>query len=82
ALYLPDGDGTELVQAMRNTPELQQVAFVLVSSETRPQALDAVRQSGVCGILPKPFTSAQLQRVLSATLDFLADDTSPDEDID
>jgi two-component system chemotaxis response regulator CheY len=82
ALYLPDGDGTELVQAMRNTPELQQVAFVLVSSETRPQALDAVRQSGVCGILPKPFTSAQLQRVLSATLDFLADDTALDEDID
>ncbi|MDY0056703.1 MAG: response regulator [Methyloversatilis sp.] len=82
ALYLPDGDGTGLVQAMRNTPELQQVAFVLVSSETRPQALDAVRQSGVCGILPKPFSSAQLQRVLTATLDFLADDAATDEDID
>jgi len=82
ALYLPDGDGTHLVQTMRDTPALQQVAFVLVSSETRPQALDAVRQSGVCGILPKPFSSGQLQRVLAATLDFLSDDAPVDDDID
>ncbi len=82
ALYLPDGEGTGLVQAMRATPELQHVAFVLVSSETRPQALDPVRQSGVCGILPKPFDTAQLRRVLDATMDFLADDTADDGDID
>ncbi|WP_018411194.1 response regulator transcription factor [Methyloversatilis thermotolerans] len=83
ALYLPDGDGTALVKAMRATPELQQTAFVLVSSETRPQALDEVRQSGVCGILPKPFSGAQLQRVLTATLDYLADEQAAnDDDID
>jgi two-component system, chemotaxis family, chemotaxis protein CheY len=82
ALYLPDGEGTGLVQAMRATPELQHVAFVLVSSETRPQALDPVRQSGVCGILPKPFDTQQLRRVLDATLDFLSDDKADDADID
>lgn len=82
ALYLPDGDGTDLVRTMRDTPALQRVAFVLVSSETRPQALDPVRQSGVCGILPKPFSAPQLQRVLAATLDYLTDEAADDEDID
>ncbi|MDP3288224.1 MAG: response regulator [Methyloversatilis sp.] len=82
ALYLPDGDGTDLVQTMRATEALQHVAFVLVSSETRPQALDPVRQSGVCGILPKPFSDAQLRRVLEATVDFLAEGETDDADID
>jgi two-component system chemotaxis response regulator CheY len=82
ALYLPDGDGTDLVHAMRAMPALQQVAFVLVSSETRPQALEAVRQSGVCGILPKPFEVGQLRHVLDATLEFLAEAGMDDMDID
>lgn len=82
ALYLPDADGTDLVQTMRSTEPLQHVAFVLVSSETRPQALDPVRQSGVCGILPKPFSDAQLRRVLEATADFLAEGETDDADID
>ena len=82
ALYLPDGDGTDLVQAMRATPALQQVAFVLVSSETRPQALEPVRQSGVCGIVPKPFDVGQLRQALDATLEFLAGVGMDDMDID
>jgi two-component system chemotaxis response regulator CheY len=79
ALYLPDMSGTDLVQAMRNDPQLQHVPFVLVSSETRPQVLDPVRQSGVCGILPKPFTEMQLRKVLRATLDYLDQDESLEE---
>jgi len=73
ALYLPDMSGTDLVQAMRKDPEFEDVPFILVSSETRPQVLDPVRQSGVCGILPKPFTDLQLRKALRTTLDFLDD---------
>ena len=76
ALYLPDMSGTELVQSMRGDPDLEHVPFILVSSETRPQVLDPVRQSGVCGILPKPFSEAQLRRALRATLDYLDADSS------
>ncbi len=83
ALYLPDMSGTELVQAMRNDANLEHVPFVLVSSETRPQVLDPVRQSGVCGILPKPFSEAQLKTALRATLDYLdTDATLDDGDLD
>ena len=76
ALYLPDMSGTDLVYAMRDDPLLMDVAFVLVSSETRPQVLEPVRQSGACGILPKPFTDKQLRTVLSTTLDYLNPDSS------
>ncbi len=73
ALYLPDMTGTDLVAAMRRSRDLESVAFILVSSETRPQALEPVRQAGVCGILPKPFTAEQLRRALTATLDVMPD---------
>lgn len=75
ALYLPDMSGTELVGAMRGHPELEQIAFILISSETRPQALEPVRQLGVCGILPKPFATEQLKAALDTTLDFLRQDS-------
>ena len=74
ALYLPDMSGTELVQRMHADPYLAEVAFILVSSETRAQALEPVRQSGICGIVPKPFTNEQLSRALSATLDVLSEE--------
>lgn len=72
ALYLPDMSGLDLVLAMREETDLAGIPFILVSSETRPQALDPVRQAGICGILPKPFTTSQLRKVLDTTLDFLA----------
>jgi len=75
ALYLPDMSGTDLIHTMRRRPELEDVAFILVSSETRPQALDPVRQSGVCGILPKPFTPEQLRKALMSTVEFITEDT-------
>ena len=72
ALYLPDMTGLDLVLAMREESDLAGIPFVLVSSETRPQALDPVRQAGICGILPKPFSTGQLRKVLDTTLDFLS----------
>jgi two-component system chemotaxis response regulator CheY len=76
ALYLPDMSGTELINAMRKDSSLEEIAFILVSSETRPQVLEPVRQSGACGILPKPFTEQQLKTALSTTLDYLMHDDS------
>ena len=81
ALYLPDGSGTALVRQMRAEPQLEQLAFILVSSETNPQALDAVRQSGICAIVPKPFSSAQLGRALDNTLELLCPEALTDSDI-
>ena len=82
ALYLPDQSGTDLLMTMRQDPRWQKIAFILVSSETRPQALEPVRQMGVCAILPKPFSKDQLRRALTATLDFLDESTELSDDFD
>jgi len=78
SLYLPDMAGTDLVQAMRADDALETVPFILISSETRPQVLDPVRQSGACSILAKPFNEEQLARALYAA----ADSLSPPADFD
>jgi two-component system chemotaxis response regulator CheY len=82
AMYLEDMNGTDLVLAMRKDTQLSGVPFILISSETRPHLLEPVRQSGVCGILPKPFTEAQLSASLQATLDWLNPDDSLEQGLD
>jgi two-component system chemotaxis response regulator CheY len=82
ALYLPDMTGTELVARMRENEALASVGFLLISSETRPQALESVRQSGICAILPKPFTRQQLRAALTTTLDFLQQDSELTDQLD
>jgi two-component system chemotaxis response regulator CheY len=82
AFYLPDMSGADLVRTMRGDVRLADTGFVLISSETRPQALEAVRQSGACGILPKPFSQTQLDTVLAATIDYLGRDDAVGSDFD
>ena len=76
ALYLPDMDGTQLVHALRAQQGSDDTPVILISSETDASALDPIRQSGICAILPKPFTPVQLEAALRAALDY-ADDTAP-----
>ncbi len=70
-LYLPDMSGSELLREMRDEEQLQEIPFILVSSETRFRYLEPVRQAGALAILPKPFTKKELCLALSATLDLI-----------
>lgn len=79
ALYLPDMSGIELLTQLRNDSTTQDLAFILISSETRPQVLEPVRQLGACAILPKPFSSEHLNNALMMTLDYLTVDHSLDQ---
>ncbi|MDR2881925.1 MAG: response regulator [Azoarcus sp.] len=72
AFYLPDMAGTELVCAMRTNSSLEWIPFILISSETRPQVLEPVRQSGACCIIAKPFAIEQIQRALTSVLEQIA----------
>ncbi|GHT81654.1 response regulator [Betaproteobacteria bacterium] len=69
SLYLPDMSGTDLVTAMRHDPTLEWLPFILISSETRPQVLDPIRQSGACCIIAKPFTPTQMARALTIVVE-------------
>jgi len=75
AMHLPDMTGGDLVGRMRADGWTKNIAFILVSSETRPHYLEPVRQSGSSAILGKPFSVEQLGRALSTVLDYL----NPDE---
>lgn len=71
AFYLPDMTGVDLIHAMRAEEALEDLPFVLISSETRPQVLNPVRQSGACALLPKPFTPMQLEKALRSAVDLI-----------
>lgn len=71
ALYLPDMSGTDLLETMRHDQQLQDLPFLLISSETRFRYLDPIRQAGAIAILPKPCTQEELNVALITTLDHL-----------
>jgi len=71
AFYLPDMTGVDLIHALRADEATADLPFVLISSETRPQVLNPVRQSGACALLPKPFSSEQLAAALRAAADII-----------
>jgi two-component system chemotaxis response regulator CheY len=81
-LYLPDMTGTDLVHSMRNDPQLADVGFILISSETRFRYLDPIRQAGAIAILPKPFTRDELKVALDTTIEHLDPDQIQFEDYD
>jgi two-component system, chemotaxis family, chemotaxis protein CheY len=71
SMYLTDMTGTDLVTSMRNNDLLEELPFMLISSETSFQALDPIRQAGVVAILPKPFEAQDLKVALTTSLDFI-----------
>lgn len=74
SMYLPDMTGEELVHAIRALPESYTMAYLLISSETKIECLEPIRQAGAVAILPKPFTQQQLNFALQATLEYLHPD--------
>ncbi len=74
SMYLPDMTAIELVTSMRNDEKLDHVPFMLISSETRFEHTDPIRQAGVVAILPKPFNHEDLSLALSASLEYIEPD--------
>lgn len=71
SMYLPDMTAIELVEKIRHDAVLSHIPFMLISSESRFEALDAIRQAGVVAILPKPFAHEDLKNALRATIEFI-----------
>jgi len=73
-MYLPDMTAIDLVTSMRNDENLDHIPFMLISSETRFELTDPIRQAGVVAILPKPFDHDDLSRALRASLEYIEPD--------
>ncbi len=52
--HLPDGDGLELIPAIKATPRLHGVPILLVSASVLPQDVEAAMAAGCDGFLAKP----------------------------
>ncbi len=81
AMYLPDMTGAELVTQLRQDAQLEDLPFMLISSETSFTMLDPIRQAGVVAILPKPFAPADLKRALYATVEYITPDEAALADV-
>ena len=71
SFYLPDMTVVQLLEQIRQHDLLSHIPFMLISSETSFEVLDAVRQAGVVAILPKPFEHQDLKNALRATLEYI-----------
>lgn len=71
AMYLGDMTGADLAVAIRTSPLLSEVAYILVTSIEDPKQIDLVRQAGACAILPKPFNTEDLELALNNAVDYL-----------
>lgn len=70
SMYFEDGDGIDLITAMRNDEPLSGTLFMLISSETRFEMLGPVRQAGVAAMLSRPFTEEALTQAVQNTLGY------------
>jgi len=82
SMYLDDMSATDVVLAMRNNPELEDIPFMLISSETSFAMLDPLRQAGVVAILPKPFDDNDLRQALDSTVNLIFNDEDELDDIE
>jgi two-component system chemotaxis response regulator CheY len=81
SMHLPDMTGTDLVTQMRGLSALENVTFLLISSETHYRYLEPIRQSGAIAILPKPFSREEMATALRSTLHYISDnETENDSD--
>jgi len=71
SMHLEDMTGTDLLHRMRENERLQEVTFMLISSETHYRYLEPIRQAGSIAILPKPFKEEDLGRALSSTIAYI-----------
>ncbi|EIA0806727.1 response regulator [Vibrio vulnificus] len=66
SMYLQDGCCIELIEYTQTLAE--RIAFVLISSEQKPELLNQVRAAGAVAILNKPFKFEELENALNLAL--------------
>ncbi len=82
SMHLPDMTGTDLVTQMRGLGALENITFLLISSETHYRYLEPIRQAGAIAILPKPFSLDEMATALRSTLHYISDFESDSDDDD
>ncbi len=72
SFYFENDTGIELLEKIRNDESLEDIPFMLISSEHRFEQLDPIKQAGVMAILPKPYEVDDLRLALEATTKYMS----------
>jgi CheY-like chemotaxis protein len=67
-LDLPDGDGLQVLDAMRRTPRLEAVPVLVISAAADEAVFAEARRRGAQACLAKPIDLAQVRRVALSLL--------------
>lgn len=67
-LNMPVMDGEQFAVELRKRPDLNDVAVVVVSTESNKERLDRMKRLGVTAILHKPFEPEDLRRLVTSVL--------------
>ena len=63
---MPNMTGLELLKAVRNSPDLKHMPFLLVTAEARKENIIDAAKAGADGYIVKPFSAATLQEKIVA----------------
>lgn len=62
---MPNMDGLEMLQAIREDPGLSKLPVLMVTAEAKKENIIAAAQAGANGYVVKPFTAATLEEKLN-----------------
>ena len=65
---MPEVNGLQLLQALRQNPRTAKIGFVLISGRLDDQIVSTGRQLGLNNVLQKPFDTAQMKVCLQAVV--------------
>ncbi len=66
--YMPDCDGTEMIERIRAVPELNKIPIIVSSGRLDPDHANRLEKARVDFFLPKPFSVLELPRVINRVL--------------
>jgi two-component system, chemotaxis family, chemotaxis protein CheY len=67
-INMPNMNGIALVDAMKENPELQSIAIVVVSTEGSEVRIEQLKDKGINAYLRKPFTPESIRQILVEVL--------------
>jgi PAS domain S-box-containing protein len=68
-MHLPDTDGLQLLQVLRDDPQLAHIPVVVVSADAMGSQIEAALAAGALAYLTKPVSVSELLRVVDERLD-------------
>lgn len=67
-IHMPVCDGFEVLEAMRDDPQLTNIPVIVISSDTDPRQIDRAMELGALNYIKKPFRADGLKHAISQAL--------------